>query len=155
VTLPIAEQILEDMLGVLQTLGGTLGAFVDRDRDEKVTTFPTIVLEDRTGATEYDLEQSYATSVKMEVDVDGYVQAATGASVGTAMAVIEAQIHNALVADRQRGALAIDTQLMTSLRRSGALPNADGGGNPVGAVALTFVVTFQTAQNDLTAPPGV
>lgn len=142
-TAPVREQVLAAFFTALQ---GLAGVTVERNRNREVAPemMPALVMldggqrrQDETGLARY----------AMQVDVEGYVLAASDSGLGPALNDLYARTVAAALADSTLGGVAVDV-------REGELDVliVREAGRPAAGFNLTFEIEFFAAPSDPFAP---
>ncbi len=141
-TEPVRERILAAIAARLAAIATIDGLAVERNRDEPVERFPSLIVID--GPQVPNDGNSGVTFYEMTVDIEGHVRAGTAAEVGAALTRLYAAAWRAIAAEVGLGGLATDIAegpLSLDDRRG-------SGGTPQGAFNLEITVTYQTAAGD-------
>jgi len=141
----IRERCIAAVEGLLAASGGVGGATVERNRDEPVTRFPTIVVVD--GAQDADEGTTQVTRYTLSLDIEGWVSAKTGKEAGQAANALYGAVVARLKADPSLGGVAIDLRE----GRLDMLLSREEGGKPTAGFNLAVEVDFATAYGDPTA----
>src|SRR5947208_3378565 len=100
----VTDLALQGLAARLATLSGVT---VERDRDEAVATFPSLVVPPE--SEDVDSEDLPLAQRRIAVTVEGYVQAATDAAAETVAHQLYADALAAIAADPSLGGVALDT----------------------------------------------
>lgn len=139
----MADPVLERVVAHFKTaLAGITGLTVERNRDEDVTRFPTAIVFD--GDLQSQEINTGRVEHRLDLDVEIWAQAASGAALGTAINDLFARVVVAAIADRTRGGIAVDT---TEQGRTFRIDRGEGG-KAVGLAVVAFRIDFATADGD-------
>lgn len=142
----MAETIRELILDALESdLRTTLtGVIVERNRDTEVERFPSVILMD--GPHFLTTDNHFIDDVEMEVAVELYVQgSAGGPNLGTLLNDLYGRVVEAMLADRQINALAIDIE---EVGMDQPEPVRAQGQGPAMGSTVDFTVRYHRAVGD-------
>lgn len=143
----VAERIRQSAYTSLAGITGIVGLnLAERNRDAPIeeAELPAIVMLDgatQPAETQWTGSDAYETAIEVQL----YAKGADMAAATAALDALEGKALAAILADRSRAGLAIDTRLAASseTERDGA------EGHPAQASrALQFTISFATAEND-------
>jgi len=138
-TATVREQIIE---ALIETLSDIDDITVERSRLTPVQHYPSVVLRD--GEQSSAIIDSESKQHAMQIEVEGYVQAADSSAVSSAMNDLYGKIVSALLADDQIGGLAND---LREVSMTPILEN-ESGKRATAAFMVLFEVEYQTGHAD-------